>query len=318
MIDIDFDELPVPPVPESAVSTKWKEAALYCPDARLKEALSLAAFLGQPLLLTGRPGCGKTSAAYWAAWRMGLEETDLVHAQVRSDETAAGLKYEFDAVRYLGDSQVAAHRGQDWSPHFERYCRKGPLWRAFEAVRRNRTVVLLLDEIDKAPRDLPNDLLHEFDQMDFEVPEWRDTYDRPVRISGRPEEGPIRLLMVLTSNGERDLPEPFLRRCIHHHIEWDAEWLESIVRFRSQKAAQPVSDELIRYAVQRFMDLQRVDGLTHVPGPSEFLVWMRMIVLRARIEEPDRLQHLRLADLPYLGTLIKDPGDIHAIRKSGR
>lgn len=303
-----FDRLqsaPPPPAMPSDSPVKWQEAPYYQADPELVIAIQIAMAMKQPLLLTGDPGCGKTSAAYWAAWRLGMHPTDLIHVQIRSDASASRLKYEFDAVKYFRESQAAG--AKVFNEDRERFIQRGPLWLAFVAAQQKPTV-LLLDEIDKAPRDFPNDLLHEFDAMEFEVADWPDSNGCPRRISGRGGIDGGLSLIVFTSNGERHLPDAFLRRCIHHHLHFDPDWLAAVVQHRMEKGDLRIDPALVDHAIRRFVVLQNTPGLRHRPGLSEFLVWLRVIALVGKID-PDHLANLRLGELPYLGTLLKDPGD---------
>lgn len=296
-----------PPVPPGA-SQKWHEARLYQADPDLKLVMEIAVELRQPLLITGDPGCGKTSAAYWAAWRMGLTPDQLVHAQIRSDETAERLKYEFDAVRFLRESD-GAQKGGVTLEHLRAECvRPGPLYRAFEGSQ-TRPMALLLDEIDKAPRDLPNDLLHEFDQLEFEVRELLDKDKRPRRVTaGKGPENSLSLI-IFTSNGERRLPDAFLRRCLHHHLSFDASWRRRIVDARmGGQGGIRRAPQVIDHAITRFVQIQSVYGLHHRPGPAELLVWLRALALSAGIT-PEELRDRPLAQLPVLGALLKDHAD---------
>lgn len=299
------------PIPNDAPA-KWLEASFYTPSDDLVTALEVAIALRQPLLLTGEPGSGKTGAAYWASWRLGLRADDLIHVQVRSDASAARLKYEFDAVKYFRESQVMAARNEPWDEDRERFIQPGPLWQAFTAAR-ERPVTLLLDEIDKAPRDFPNDLLHEFDALEFEVPDWPDG-KRARRISAR--GGPGFALVVFTSNGERRLPDAFLRRCVHHHLRFDAEQLSKVIQFRINKGDLRIDPGLVDFAVQRFVALKGTPGLQHRPGLAELLVWLRVIAMAGDVDI-NRLENLRLGELPYLGTLLKEPADRDLIGGKG-
>ena len=329
--------LAVPPdAPE-----KLRDAPFYDADIELQTAVELALELKQPLLITGEPGCGKTAAAYWAAWALGLPADSLHHVQIRSNAAAADMKYEFDNIGYLRESQVAGARQEAWTPAQEedirrRLVRKGPLWHAFEAAR-DHAIVLLLDEIDKAPRDFPNDLLHEFDQLEFEVPEWRMD-GKPLRVSARPTGEGARahgatgdqaapfILMVFTSNGERRLPDAFLRRCVHHHLAFDEQRMIAIVRHRAELAratakdtgkAIELSDSFIEYAVKRFMVLKRYPELNHQPGLAELLIWLRVIAERGGLDI-DKLKALQPGELPYLGLLLKDAEDRRRVQPSQR
>lgn len=315
-----------PSIPTEAPA-KFREAALYDADDALRTALELSIELRQPLLLTGEPGCGKTAAAYWAAWHLGLAPKDVYHTQVRSSSTAEQLKYEFDNIGYLRDSQVAASAGKQWSPEealrMKAQCvHPGPLWRAFEGAR-ERSIVLLLDEVDKAPRDLPNDLLHEFDQLEFDVPEWEVEGKARVisaRRGGAALDGvaPF-ILIVFTSNGERRLPDAFLRRCVHHHLAFDeARMLEIVLhRAKSEQDLTRLSKDFVEHALKRFLVLKSQPDLNHRPGLAEFLVWLRVIA-RAGNLDANALSSLPVSKLPYMGLLIKDPDDRKRLAPSGR
>jgi MoxR-like ATPase len=321
---------------------KFRDAPFYDADEELQTAVELALELKQPLLITGEPGCGKTAAAYWAAWALGLDAASLHHVQIRSSATAADMKYEFDNIGYLRESQVAGSRKEAWTPAQEeevrrRFVRPGPLWSAFESARKH-SIILLLDEIDKAPRDFPNDLLHEFDQLEFEVPEWR-VEGQPLRVSARPAGGPARasatagdpshpfILMVFTSNGERRLPDAFLRRCVHHHLAFDEQRMLNIVRHRADLARKTASgqklpmveltDAFIEYAVKRFMVLKRYPELNHQPGLAELLIWLRVVASRGGIDI-ERLKAMQPGELPYLGLLLKDAEDRRRVQPSLR
>jgi MoxR-like ATPase len=328
----------VHPVPPDAPE-KYRDAPCYDADPELQTAVELALHLKQPLLITGEPGCGKTAAAYWAAWALGLPADSLHHVQIRSNASAADMKYEIDNIGYLRESQVAGARQQAWTPAQEeemrrRFVRKGPLWHAFAAAREH-AIVLLLDEIDKAPRDFPNDLLHEFDQLEFEVPEWR-VDGKPLRVCARSSgdgaraqgengnpAGPF-ILMVFTSNGERRLPDAFLRRCVHHHLAFDEQRMIAIVRHRADLARQTakdhsmeLGDSFIEYAVKRFMVLKRYPELNHQPGLAELLIWLRVIAERGGIDI-DKLKAMQPGELPYLGLLLKDAEDRRRVQPGQR
>lgn len=295
---------------------KWREAPLYQPHEALTQAIELAIALQHPLLLTGAPGCGKTTAAYWAAWRMHLKPSQLIHAQVRSDSTAARFKYEFDIIRYHRDSHLAALRNNDAPTDWARYIQPGPLWRAF-AESQLHPVVLLIDEIDKAPRDFPNDLLREFEELAFDVPDWPLPDGKPKRIeAASPLQDRGLRLIICTSNAERSLPDAFLRRCIHHHLSFDRDWLRALVdNLRAQNEIK-LPQELLNVALTRFLGLQARPRLAHKPGLGELLVWLRVLELLKDLS-PQRLTELPLHELPYLGTLLKDPEDLKRISPSG-
>lgn len=296
------------PLPRAAEGTeRWRDAHLYIPHDDLREALRVAVLLQRPLLLTGDPGSGKTTAAYWAAQRLGMATADLVTDTIRSDATAARLRYEFDAVRYFREAQVSHVTGGEWRDDRRAFIRPGPLWKAFKGAT-TRTVGLLLDEIDKAPRDLPNDLLEELDSYHFTVPELPEGHEDH-RVDARAQGATgLLALVVVTSNGERQLPDAFLRRCVHHHVEFDRDLIERIVSLRITAGDIRIDRSLVGTAIDRFVQLQRRDGLRHRPGLAEFLLWARMLG-HATDLSASKLKELDLSKLPYLGTLIKDAHD---------
>lgn len=298
---------PQPPAVPDDAPYKWREAPQYLADTQLKTALEIGMVLRQPVLLSGEPGTGKTSAAYWAAWRMGLSPEDLIHVQVRSEDTASALRYEFDAIRYLRESQEAAARQEVFDSNRERFIRKGPLWTAFEAAR-TRPMVLLLDGVDNAPREFVRDLLRELEGFEFEVPDLVDDRDRPQVVSARGGDGAGSLLVVLTSDGERPLPSAVLRRCIHHHLSFQQSGLLDVVLHRIASGDLEMTPTLAEPAVEHFHALRSVVGLRHRPTLAELLVWLRVLALSGDMEA-DTLRGLALHELPYLGALLKDPDD---------
>lgn len=282
----------------------------------LADAINTAIAIGDPLLLTGEPGTGKTQAAYYAAWQLGVE---CIHFQVKSDASARDLLYDFDMVRYFRDAHLHSEKMEripdpESRPNPESvpgepptepaacgeelnkrdYIEERALWKAFRLARETGfPQVLLIDEIDKAPRDFPNDLLHELDQMEFVVKETGE------KIAAPPELRPI---VFITSNSERRLPEPFLRRCVYHHIEFDDEIVRKAILARRKDFGE-LSDTFLELAVQRFLAL-RDRTLRKPPATGEFLAWLRVLALAAGRELPEDLNRL-----PYLGTLIKDHQD---------
>lgn len=302
-----------PGPPPQGVHQRWLDVPSYRPSRDLVEVMEAAIALRQPVLLTGEPGCGKTTAAYWAAWRLGLGPERLFHVQVRSDATAAALKYEFDAVRYLREA-VAAEA--DWEASRRRYLRPGPLWRAFEAATTGPTV-LLFDEIDKAPRDLPNDLLDEFDAWAFDVPDVLDVSGRPLTVSARGGVDDGVTLVMFTSNAERQLPSAFLRRCVHHHLEIDIALLREVVAARVASGQLTLAEGLVEHAIARLVAIRATYGLKHRPGTSELLVWLRMLALAGGVSAQE-LEAMPLHTLPFLGALIKDHADRELLSRAAQ
>jgi len=266
-------------------------AAQFQPDPDLVDAVNVALAVGAPLLLTGEPGTGKTQVAYYLAWYFELEE-QLFPLFVRSATTAEDLLYRFDAVAYLHAANDPQQRGQALS----RACfvERGPLWQAYETPGPS---IVLIDEIDKAPRDFPNDLLNVLAQHEFHVPEVPKT----IRRAGPPP------VVVITSNSERRLPEPFLRRCIFHHIRFSDELVRRAVAARTGDF--PNLPAAVREAaIERFLELRSRD-IRKPPATAELIAWLA--VLSAQNEHTaEKLRDCRLRELPALSTLVKDRDDL--------
>jgi len=281
--------------PGSAYDSRG-ERGHYLADDNLVTAVNTALTVEQPLLVTGESGTGKTMLAWSVASELGL--LPVLEFHTRSDHRARDLLYVVDNLRRFYDAQVEDARVQ----RFENYVS----WQALgEAIRSPAQRVVLVDEIDKAPRDFPNDLLDEIDRMEFRVPELQE---EPFRAAHRP-------IVIITSNSERQLPDPFLRRCVFHHIRFpdNPEKLGRILRERLQHLE--LSDKLIGAATTRFLAL-RDPGLRLEKQPStgELLVWVKMLV-RSGIA-PERLVKTPLRELPFLQTMIKNRTDLEAIEKS--
>lgn len=273
----------------------------------LADAMNTAIAVGDPLLITGEPGTGKTQAAYYAAWHLGV---DCIHFQVKSDSTARDLLYDFDMVRYFRDAHLQnlkeekkKEEGEEACEELDKgqYIEERALWKAFRTAK-EQTIpqVLLIDEIDKAPRDFPNDLLHELDQMEFTIIETGEKIDAPASL---------RPIVFITSNSERRLPEPFLRRCVYHHIEFDDRIVQQAVKSRRDDFSE-LSDDFLALAVKRFLAL-RDRTLRKAPATGELLVWLRVLSLSTG-RYPEQLEE-DLSKLPYLGTLLKDHQDMEEL-----
>ena len=273
------------------------DAPFFIAGKKLADAINTAIAVGDPLLLTGEPGTGKTQAAYYAAYHLGVT---CIHFQVKSGSTARDLLYDFDMVRYFRDAHLQNVEGREVAElRKENYLEQRALWEAFEKGKEQKLPqVLLIDEIDKAPRDFPNDLLYELDQMKFTILETGDTIDAP------PELRPI---VFITSNSERRLPEPFLRRCVYHHIDFDDQIVKRAVESRRDDFSA-LSDEFLALAVRRFLAL-REKNLRKTPATGELLVWLRVLSLKANGRDPQQLGD-DLAALPHIGVLLKDHQDI--------
>ncbi len=281
--------------PESSLAV---DARRFVPGQDLEDAINTAIAVNEPLLITGEPGTGKTTAAYYTAWKLGLGE--VLHFQVKSETVAKDLLYHFDTVRYFHDAHLTS-KNDKALPEKGKYIEQRVLW---QALTSDTPRMLLIDEIDKAPRDFPNDLLHELHEWEFSIPETGE------KIRCNRDNQPI---VCITSNSERRLPEPFLRRCVYHHIRFDHELIRQIVESRQDE--YPALDEGFRkMAVDRFLRL-RESGLRKRPASGELLVWLRILGLR--VKEYSRLDE-DLAKLPHLGVLIKDHQDMADIQKKTR
>lgn len=238
---------------EAAFETKAERLnSPYVLSPEMAKVLKVSRVLEKPLLLEGEPGTGKTSLAYALA---GNEDLPIIHAQCKSTTTAKDLLYTFDVVKRLQDALL----GKDVSD-LSQYVHLGPLGKAFASQEQ---VILLIDEIDKAKRDFSNDLLHELDQMSFFVEE-----------TGEEISAKHRPVVLITSNHERDLPEPVLRRVVYHYIDFPpSEQMTEIVRAH----IPDVGDKLLESAMRRFYEIRDIDGLEKKPSTSEILDWIRVL-----------------------------------------
>lgn len=262
-------------------------ASRYQLEDDLETAMNMALAVGAPLLLTGEPGTGKTQVAYFLAWYFGIE---VFSFQVKSFSTATDLKYDFDAVAYLRYAQSGSDTKQDRTE----FLQPRALWRAYES---EQPAVLLIDEIDKAPRDFPNDLLHELDQHSFPHP-----FDDQTEIKCRAERPPI---VVITSNAERRLPDAFLRRCIYHHIELNETFVRKVVDAHLGSFPN-LGRELRERALECFLELRSKENLTKKPSTAELLTWLSVLAaMEATVEQLTPLH----AGTPGLAALLKDAQD---------
>ncbi len=262
----------------------------YIATEDLTLAVNAAVTLDRPLLVKGEPGTGKTELARQVARALGME---LIEWSVKSTTRAQQGLYEYDAVSRLRDSQLGEARVHDVT----NYIRKGKLWQAFAA---DRKVVLLIDEIDKADIEFPNDLLQELDRMEFFVYETGET----VRARHRP-------VVIITSNNEKELPDAFLRRCFFHFIRFpDAETLAAIVRVHFPG----IKDALLSTALAQFFELRETPGLKKRPSTSEMLDWLKLIL--AEDLSPEDLRRDGANALPRLyGALLKNEQDVQLFER---
>jgi MoxR-like ATPase len=278
---------------------KFASTGDYVATEDLSIAVNAAVTLQRPLLVKGEPGTGKTELARQVAKALAMPLTEW---HVKSTTKAQQGLYEYDAVSRLRDSQLGDARVND----VRSYIRKGKLWQAFEAPSR---VVLLIDEIDKADIEFPNDLLQELDRMEFHVYETGET----VRALHRP-------VVIITSNNEKELPDAFLRRCFFHYIRFpDMETLRAIVAVHFPG----IKDALLTTALTQFFELRETPGLKKKPSTSEVLDWLRLLL--AEDLQPEDLRRDARSQLPKLhGALLKNEQDVQLferlafIARSGR
>ena len=269
---------------------KFTSTETYVASPDLTLAVNDGVTLGRPLLVKGEPGTGKTELARQVAQGLGMP---LIEWHVKSTTKAQQGLYEYDAVSRLRDSQLGEARVHDVS----NYIRRGKLWQAFTAPER---VVLLIDEIDKADIEFPNDLLQELDRMEFHVYETGET----VRAQHRP-------VVIITSNNEKDLPDAFLRRCFFHYIRFpDAETLAAIVRVHFPG----LKERLLAAALAEFFDVRETPGLKKKPSTSEMLDWLKLIL--AEDLSPEDLRRDPRQILPRLhGALLKNEQDVQLFER---
>ncbi|EDX80308.1 MAG: MoxR family ATPase [Alphaproteobacteria bacterium] len=263
----------------------------YIATADLKVAVNAAVALERPLLIKGEPGTGKTVLAYEIAKAF---DAPLITWHVKSTTKAHNGLYEYDAVSRLRDSQLGDERVHD----VRNYLKKGKLWEAFTAPARP---VLLIDEIDKADIEFPNDLLQELDRMEFYVQE----IDETIRAEIRP-------IVIITSNNEKELPDAFLRRCFFHYIRFpDAETLSAIVDVHFPG----IKPRLVAEALKTFYEIRDTPGLKKKPSTSELLDWLKLLLVEDIDAETLREKTPNKLIPPLHGALLKNEQDIHLFER---
>ena len=270
---------------------KFKGTKKYVSTEDLSMAVNASVTLERPLLIKGEPGTGKTLLAIEVAESLGKR---LIEWHIKSTTKATQGLYEYDAVTRLRDSQLGDERVKD----INNYINKGKLWEAFEA---DEQVVLLIDEIDKADIEFPNDLLQELDRMEFYCYET----DQTIKAKHRP-------IIIITSNNEKELPDAFLRRCFFHFIQFpDRETMEKIVAVHYPK----IKKNLVKDALEVFFDVRKIPGLKKKPSTSELVDWLKLLLSD---DIPDEI--LKNADSskaipPLYGALLKNEQDVQLLER---
>ena len=263
----------------------------YVATDDLKVAVNAAVALRRPLLVKGEPGTGKTVLAYEIAKATGAP---LIEWNVKSTTKAQQGLYEYDAVSRLRDSQL----GDDKVKDIHNYIVRGVLWQAFTSPE---PVVLLIDEIDKADIEFPNDLLRELDRMEFYVYETNET----IKAKQRP-------IIIITSNNEKELPDAFLRRCFFHYIKFpDRETMADIVQVHFPRLKQ----DLLAAALQSFYEVREVPGIKKKPSTSEFLDWLKLLMAEDIPAEALRSKDAKAVVPPLHGALLKNEQDVHLFER---
>ncbi|MFT5925156.1 MAG: MoxR-like ATPase [Paraglaciecola sp.] len=263
----------------------------YIASRELQLAVNAAITLEKPLLIKGEPGTGKTMLAEELAKSL---DANLIQWHIKSTTKAQQGLYEYDAVSRLRDSQLGDEKVHD----IGNYIVKGKLWQAFDAEKRT---ILLIDEIDKADIEFPNDLLLELDKMEFFVYETQQL----VKAKQRP-------IVIITSNNEKELPDAFLRRCFFHYIQFpDAKEMRQIVDVHFPE----IKKILLNQALQSFFDLRDVPGLRKKPSTSELLDWLKLLVAEDIPVETLQNKDGKQSIPPLYGALLKNEQDIHLFEK---
>ena len=270
---------------------KFEGTSNYISTDDLNIAVNASITLEKPLLIKGEPGTGKTELARQISESLGLS---IIEWNIKSTTKAQQGLYEYDAVSRLRDSQLGDKKIED----IGNYIKKGKIWDAFESKERS---VLLIDEIDKADIEFPNDLLQELDKMEFYVYETKQT----VKAKKRP-------IVIITSNNEKELPDAFLRRCFFHYIAFpDRDTMKKIIKVHHPK----VKEKLVKEALEIFFDVRKVPGLKKKPSTSELVDWLKLLMADDLPDEILKNRDPSKAIPPLYGALVKNEQDVQLLER---